>query len=173
MTIRKQKPEGAVLFREEQQFRQPWLWIFIGVVAVFVFVILLVIAPAQKKMSFNDILGSVIVALVVLVIDVLVFYHMKLETVVTDSGIFVRWFPVQRRFLYFPWTQIQKCVVRKLPWHMMGHHTRRIGWGEVYRIQGNMCLQLIIKGRRPLSIGSQKINRLADAVETFTELQRK
>jgi hypothetical protein len=161
------------MFREEQQFRQPLLWILFGVFAVFMFVFLLVIMPALQPTPFNEIFVGVMVTLVVLVINGLLFYYMKLETVVTDSGVFVRWLPIQRRFRYFQWMQIERAVIRKMTWYVIGHQARRIGWGDVYRVQGTMGMQLFIKGRRPLSIGSQKINRLAEAVEKFTRLQRK
>lgn len=173
MTIRKREPEGNVLFREEQQLREPWIWLFFIAMAVALFVFLLVILPAQQKMSFKDFVPPVMITFAVLVIDGLLFYFMKLETVVTDIGVFVRWLPIQRRFKYFSWAQIERGVIRKLPWYMIGHHSRRIGWGEVYRMQGKMCLQLILNGRRPICIGSQKINRLAEAVEAFIELHRK
>lgn len=157
------QPYERILFSEKQSFNQWWLWLILIGTAIFSSYAVEKGLPAGSplKRHLYELLanGWVIGLLAVL------FLIIRLETFVKEDGIYVRFFPIQFRFRQFCWKDLSQIYVREYtPLREFG------GWGirwknlsgreKAYNIKGNEGLQLEIKGKKKLLIGTQKSEEL-------------
>ena len=97
----------------------------------------------------------------------LLFYKLKLITEVGPDGVHIRFFPLTRRKITFD--SITSCKARTYrPIREYG------GWGirfsrkgNAYNVSGNWGVQLEFRQGRPLLIGSQRAEELADAINKY------
>ncbi len=94
-----------------------------------------------------------------------------LDTQIKSEGIYVRLFPLQITYRFFPWDSLLKCYVRKYnPVREYGGWGFRLGLfgkGTAYNISGNEGLQLEFTNGKKLLIGTQKPAALSEAVDKF------
>ena len=164
---------AAVEFHEEQQFRQPWLWILlllltVGMSALFIYGIYKQIYLGQawgdRPMSDHALILSAVFTVAVCGGTCLLFYTLKLITVVDRAGIELRFFPLTRKHIRFD--AIRSCkAVRYQPIKEYG------GWGirfsrkgRAYNVSGDSGVQLELSTGKSFLIGSQKADQLADAI---------
>lgn len=105
---------NKIFFSERQRFHQVWVWIFLlGLNGLFVFGL---VKQLIFRQQFGDKPSSdtelILVTVITLLISAL-FLYLRLETVIKSDGIYVRFFPFQRRFTYYPWEAILESYVRK------------------------------------------------------------
>jgi hypothetical protein len=158
------KPIGKILFKEVQQFRQLWLWailIFSGLMPVILVAVLL---PQDKKMSMGSMITVFAIVLGTFSINVVAFYITKFETVVTEEGLFYRWWPFARKYRMLRWQEIAAITVRKYPRLQYGYHTSR-EFGKVHNIDGNKGIQFVLLNGKKVYIGTQKLNVLQYTLE--------
>lgn len=77
-------------FRETQQMRQPWTWLLLGAIGV-------ITIPV----------GSVI-ALTTFAAVAVLFFAIRLITVVREDGVYVRFEPFHRSFRHVPFSDIER-----------------------------------------------------------------
>ena len=103
-----------ILFSETQRFRQWWLWILLlGINALMLYGVYMQVINGQQfgdKPAGNTqlLIGSGISLLVTIFI-----LSIRLDTLVKEDGIYVRFFPIQLSFRFFPWANLTECYVRK------------------------------------------------------------
>jgi hypothetical protein len=163
-------------FHEEQQFRQPWVWLLLLVIALWLTVMFadgiytqlyLGQAWGDRPMSDTALVVSAAFSLSITAGLALLFYRLKLTTEVGPDGIDIRFFPLTRRRIYFD--SISSCKARTYrPIREYG------GWGirfsrkgKAYNVSGNRGVQLEFKQGRPLLIGSQRADELAEAINKY------
>jgi hypothetical protein len=160
-------------FHEQQQFRQPWVWLLLLTITVCVCGIFahgiytqlyLGQAWGDRPMSDTALVVSASLSTLITAGLALLFYKLKLVTIVDPEGIHIRFFPLSNRII--PFDNIESCKARTYkPIREYG------GWGirfsrkgRAYNVSGDRGVQLeLIKGV-PLLIGSQKAEQLADAI---------
>jgi len=166
-----------VIFREVQQFRQPFVWL----VTIAGLAVTLAACGWAAVMVFRSAAPPVTwksqgVALVVLAGGVLVMigtayllYVMKLITEVRDDGLYVRLYPLHFSFKRIPLESIREfTVVTYRPILQYGGWGIRYGWrGNAYNVSGNRGLKLEFFKGRHLLIGSQRPEELAHALRPF------
>jgi hypothetical protein len=168
-------PHGPTAFHEEQRFRQPWLWLMLlgslGLVCVPLMVGLiqqLVLGEPWGAEPLSDrALASVGGATLLFSIALVVlFARMRLVTEVRDDGVHVRFAPFTRRTIAF--TDIEDLTVRTYrPLREFGGWGIRYGWrANAYNVSGNRGVQLALREGKPLLLGSQRPEALADAIRT-------
>ncbi|NNJ97035.1 MAG: hypothetical protein HKP12_07725 [Gammaproteobacteria bacterium] len=163
----------AVDFHEEQQFRQPWVWILLllltlGVSALFIYGIYKQLYLGQawgdRPMTDNALIFSAVLTVAVSGGACLLFYTLRLITIVNGAGIQLRFFPLTRKNIRFD--AIRSCkAVRYHPIREYG------GWGirfskkgRAYNVSGDRGVQLELSTGKSFLIGSQKADELADAI---------
>jgi hypothetical protein len=169
------KPESttAAAFREEQQFRQPWLWMLLllltlGVIALFAYGIYTQLylgrAWGDRPMSDGALLFSAVFTIAVSGGTFLLFYALKLITVVDGTGIQLRFFPLTRKHIRFD--AILSC--KAVHYHPIKEYG---GWGirfsrkgRAYNVSGDRGVQLELSTGKSFLIGSQRAEALADAI---------
>lgn len=148
-------------FSETQKFRQWWLWfLFAGIKGVMGFFIV-------TQVLFGTPFGSSVVDNVLLLIGFLfmlvlslLFFIMKLETRITDTGIAVRFYPIQLKFRNYKWEDIDQMYVREYAplseYGGWGIRYSLVGKGRAFNVSGRMGLQLVFKDGKKLLIGTNK-----------------
>lgn len=162
--MRVPQPTGKVLFKEAQQFRQLWLWAILLSGSLVPIVLIAVLLPQDKNITASELMLTIALITGISAINILAFYVTKLETVVTDEGVFYRWRPYRRQFTQLPWSQIDQVTVRKYPYLKYGYHSNR-DFGKVHTIDGNRGVQFeLIDGKR-IYIGTQKLTAFQHSLQ--------
>ena len=159
---------SEVFFKEEQRFRQLWLWVFIILASIIPWLGLITQVILGQKLGNNPAPDWIII-LMWLVFGIgfpLLFYSIKLITEVHKDGIHIRFFPFHRKFKIFLYAEIEGHAARKYkPIREYG------GWGirytlggMAYNVYGNKGVQLILKNKKKILIGTQKPEEFYKAI---------
>jgi len=164
------------VFHEEQQLRQPWVWLLLLVITACVIgmfahgmytQLYLGQAWGDRPMSDSALVISAAFSFLISAGLSLLFYKLKLITEVGPDGVHIRFFPLTRRKITFD--SITSCRARTYrPIREYG------GWGirfsrkgNAYNVSGNRGVQLEFKQGRPLLIGTQRPEELADVINKY------
>lgn len=148
-------------FSEIQKFRQWWLWfIFAGIKGLMGFFIVTQVLFGEP---FGDSVvdnAALLIGFLFMLILSLLFFIMKLETRISDSGIAVRFYPLQLKFRNYRWEDLEEVYLREYSpiaeyggWGIRYSFT---GKGKALNVSGRMGLQLVFKDGRRLLIGTSK-----------------
>ncbi len=165
--------QPAAEYHEEQRFRQRWIWTLLllmtlGVTALFAHGLYTQLYLGQpwgdRPMSDSALLVTAVATIVLTAGASLLFYQLRLTTIVDCEGIHLRFFPLTSKHIRFD--QIRSCTARTYrPIREYG------GWGirfsrkgNAYNVSGNRGVQLELHNARPLLIGSQRADQLAAAI---------
>jgi hypothetical protein len=149
--------QETIYFKEKQQFRQWWLWlilIFVGGDGIWT---TMKSVQAGPGFSFDK---NVLPFLVLLIPAAVIFFmlYARLETEIKSDGIYVRFFPIHRRFRFYPWAELDNVYVRQ--YSPLGEYggwgLRGLGGNKALNISGNKGLQLILKNGDRMLIGTRK-----------------
>ena len=168
--------ENEVIFSEKQRFTQWWIWVFLaGINLVFIYGIYkqVIIGQPFGDNPMNNV-GLILVAILMFSLGVL-FWSFQLETVITKSGIYVKYFPFHKAFRECTLAKISKLYVRQYkPLSEFG------GWGikfavggQAFNVSGNMGLQIEFMDGKKLLIGTNKPTELAEIINKINEIHTK
>ena len=168
--------DGRLLFTESQRFKQAsWLPLIAVMEGLLVMVISVIMfeRPTDHPPdgSFLWSLGLMVVWVLVLTLPVALgamwlIKSFRLTTEVRTSGLYIRLFPYQLSFHRIELDDLVEIRVRTYrALAEFGGYGRKFGWkGSCYTISGEWGVDLKFAGRRPLLIGSQMPQKLADAL---------
>lgn len=163
---------GEILFSETQRFKQWWLWLLlIGVNVLMLYGVLSQVVNGQpfgdKPASNGQLLTGAAISLLVTIFVL----SIRLDTQIKEDGIYVRFFPLQFSYRFFPWNSLLKCYVRTYnPISEYGGWGLRLGLfgkGTAYNISGNEGLQLEFTNGKKLLLGTQKPQELSEVLNQF------
>lgn len=141
---------SPTMFKETQQFRQPWLWVLlIGVFGISLY-----------RQEFIAV--GIVVAVIAL------FGFLRLETYINKEGVSYRWFPFQPRPRLISWDQIEQINVRKYTaLAEFGGWGFRLSWkGTAHTTSGQYGIEIRLKNKkRFLLIGTQKPEEVRRVIE--------
>ena len=142
------------LFHETQRFNKWWVWGLLVLIAASFAVSL------YKNWSGWQSLVTVrfiVPFIVIILINALILLN-KLETMIKQDGIYVRFFPFHFSFKRYQWQTQKEVYVRK--YHPLSEYG---GWGvrwgiagKAFNISGKWGIQLVSKEGRRLLVGTQK-----------------
>jgi hypothetical protein len=164
-----------ILFCEQQKFKQWWIWLILfGTNGLLVFAIFMQIVAGQpfgnKPMSDA---GLLITAGITFLFTV-VFLNLRLETLVKNDGIYVRFFPFHISFKHHPWETITRAYVREysplVEYGGWGLRMGLFGKGMAFNVSGNIGLQLEFTNSKKLLIGTNKAEELTTALQKLGRL---
>ena len=153
--------EDKVLFSEQQKFKQWWLWIIL-IVSNFIFVL-----GIYKQMILKEQFGDnpmsntgLLIGLLGMLSLTIVFWSFKLQTIIKNDGVYVRFFPVHIAYRKYTWDKLIKIYVREYnPITEYGGWGLRygiFGKGKALNVSGNKGLQLVFLNKSALLIGTNK-----------------
>ena len=166
MNSTSQKTE--IIFREEQRFRQLWLWIIVILASIIPWLGLIIQVILGQKLGNNP-APDLIIILIWLVFGIgfpLFFYSLRLITEVHRDGIHIRFFPFHRKFKIFHYAEIDNYAAREYkPIREYGGWGIRYSLGGMaYNVYGNKGVQLILKNKKKILIGTQKPEEFYKAI---------
>ena len=167
-----------ILFSESQRFKQILIWMLLF--SIFIFVSVPVIYGFIKQIFFGQSFGNkpismeglfviTIVSIIIPLIPIVLFRIMKLETLIKEEGIYVRYFPFQTKYKFCAWNELTKCYVRQYSpvreyggWGIKG-----LGNNRALNISGNKGIQLETKDGNKLLIGTRKPDEISYILKQF------
>jgi hypothetical protein len=163
------------LFLEKQSFRQIWLWILLITIDLIHFV---TICTPYFTQSVNGIartdLGETVFSAAILIFTTVLFYLMRLETVIKSDGIYYRFFPFQIKLKKISWEEISQAYIRKYnPIMEYGGWGIRNGFlrsGKAYNVSGNEGLQMIYTSNKRFLLGTKKANEIKSVLSQLGKL---
>ncbi|MCX7736981.1 MAG: hypothetical protein N2319_09735 [Candidatus Kapabacteria bacterium] len=165
------------LFTEKQLIRQPWL---IGIVLFTCIIILAVfgfgfyeqiivgVPFGTNPMSNNKIIISFIFALIFSIGLPLLLFTSNLQTIITNRGIYYKYFPFINKFRVISKENIRNYYIRK--YKPIGEY---LGWGIRYSLKGNgiafntmgnIGLQLELINGKKILFGTQKPDKIIEVM---------
>jgi hypothetical protein len=168
-----QQIDIKVHFHEIQQFRQRLLWILLLSTTIFIFIVFvygmvkqIILGETWGTKPMSDTALAIVGSISILFMGGLtsLFYVLKLITEVKNDGLYIQFFPFSRQKI--PFDNIKKCEVRQYsPIKEYGGWGIRWGRkGKAYNVSGNRGVQLELLKGKPILIGSQRPEELAQAI---------
>ena len=151
---------GTIHFKESQKFNLSWKWIlFIG---LYVLMFWALIQQFEEEIDLTAI-ASIIFSLCLIALFNVIVIVMKLETVITETQIKFRYKPfhIKPRIIY--WDEISDFYMRYYkPLREFGGYgiQRNNKNGKSFTVSGRNGLQLLLKDKRKILIGTQKPKEL-------------
>jgi hypothetical protein len=166
-----------ILFSEKQKFKQWWLWAILlivnGIILIGIFKQLITNQPFGDKPMSN--LGLLLTAIPLLLITLLIL-NIRLDTLIKEDGIYVRFFPFHWSFKKISWDMISSSYVRKysplLEYGGWGMRLGIFGKGNAWNISGDKGLQLVFSNQKKLLIGTNQPEKLAAILEKIGHLSQ-
>ena len=163
------------LFSEKQSFRQIWLWILLITIDLIHFVTIFTpyFTQSVHGIARTD-LGETVFSAAILIFTTVLFYLMRLETVIKSDGIYYRFFPFQIKLKKISWEEISRAYIRKYnPIMEYGGWGIRNGFlrsGKAYNVSGNEGLQMIYTSNKRFLLGTKKANEIKSVLSQLGKL---
>jgi hypothetical protein len=159
--------EEKVLFAEQQKFSQWYVWLLL--IALNAMFICGIYKQVYKKETFGDHPTSdagLFIGFAGMLLLTRLFYSFKLQTIIKNDGIYVRFFPFHIAYRKYIWDELIKTYVRKYnPIPEYGGWGLRFGIkGNALNVSGNDGLQLEIFSKRNLLIGTKKPEEIKEVL---------
>lgn len=100
----------------------------------------------------------------------LLFFFLRLETGIDETGVNYRFFPFHTSKRNIPWSDIEKCYTRKYnPIGEFGGWGVRVGFGrnKAYNVKGNRGIQLVLKTGKKILLGTQKEDEAIQVIQRY------
>jgi hypothetical protein len=165
--------DDDILFSEKQYFRQVWLWIILpGINVLFIVGIVkqVILGHHFGNKHISD-TGLVITTIFTLLLSFL-FLNLRLETNIKKDGIYVRFFPFQPAFKYYPWNILTQSFVRQYNpiAEFGGWGFRGLGNNRALNVSGNKGIQLVKQDGSKLLIGTNKASEVTEILKQLGHL---
>ena len=166
-----------ILFSERQKFKQWWIWfILLSINGILIFGVFKQVIRGQQfgdKPAGNTEL-LIVTGLVLLL--TLLFFNFRLDTIIKQDGIYVRFFPFHIKFKHFTWDMITKSYLRQYsPLKEYGGWGLRLGLfgkGTAFNVSGDKGLQLEFIDNKKLLIGTNKPDELNKILKEIGQLKQ-
>ena len=163
-------PGDAVVYAEEQRFRQIWILMLVGFIAIhawYSFLLQIVIGEPFGTNPAPDILVLILLVIFGIIFPVW-FLVMRLEVQVTRTDLRFRMFPLHIQWREVPLATIVKAeAVTYRPILEYGGWGIRIGKkGWAYNVSGNRGVQVTLEDGKSFLLGSLQPERLATAIQS-------
>ena len=162
--------EEKILFYEKQRLTQWWLWLIVIAVQIVPVVMQYIKLSGTDMLDKPEfLLGIFGTNLVGFILSVLLIYSIKLETRITEQGVYVRLFPLGFSFKFYPFSNMTAYYVRKY------HPVREYGgWGYKGRhnnrslsISGDRGLQMEFPNGNKLLVGTRRPQEIIEILKSL------
>lgn len=167
----KKEISGNIEFKEEQQFRQPWLW-FLIVLPILASIGVTIGVSTDSFGKSNDGLIALAIVIPVNLLMLYLFFITKFEIAVTDEAVYYNWPPFNRKYRLIAKPDIAEVRLRKSPLLQLGYK-RVIGYGRVHNLGAPKGLHFTLKSGKKIFISAEKINGFQNAVEKLAPVSLK
>lgn len=165
-----------LFFREDQQFRQPWLWVFLIMASAVamgteLFYLMQLITEGNPESNPAIPLGAVIALGVGLFLGnaalIAAFGFARMQTEVTNAGLFLRFIPFHFKVRKIVLDDVQSTeVVQIRPWaEYGGYGIRRGRLATAYIVSGDQGVKITYSNGCHVLVGTQHPNELKAALD--------
>ena len=159
----------VILFKETQRFPQGLIWLILvctnGPLHYFFTRNFIRAVPFDEKPITS--LSLTLVFLLSLII-IIFFLIIRLETIIKEDGIYVRFYPFHSHYRIYTWDSISQAYVREYkPIAEYGGWGMRMGLfgsGPAFNISGNKGIQLVFHDNSKLLIGTQRPDEMTEVL---------
>ena len=155
-------------FTEEQRFRQRWLLVIIIITCAIPWAGFIIQVILGYELGNNPAPDWIIILFWFLFgIGLPIFFYLaRLITKVNQDGIYLRFFPLHRKFKFYSYDEIEKFEVRTYrPIYEYGGWGIRYGFGGMaYNVYGNKGIQLTLNSKKKILIGTQNPDDFYQAI---------
>lgn len=169
--------DDKILFKESQRFLTAvkWVWIImLTLCGLFLFAVVkqvILDQPLGQKPMRN--VGLILTTLITILVTWILWF-LRLDTVITDRYIKVRFFPFHWKYKVFPWDKISKCYLRTYqPVKEFGGWGIRRGIGKAgkaWNVSGNKGMQIEFHSGKKIIIGTKKLEQLESVLTDMGKL---
>lgn len=110
------------------------------------------------------------------IILTLLFTSIRLETIIKNDGIYVRFFPLHLKFKHYSWERLTKSYIRQYSaiseYGGWGLRIGIFGKGNAYNVSGDDGLQLEFIDNKKLLIGTNKPDDLTQILQKIGQLKQ-
>ncbi|MBO9633861.1 MAG: hypothetical protein J7578_12155 [Chitinophagaceae bacterium] len=161
--MRVEKPSGKKLFEEEQPMRRSWVMLLLATVLAAAIAVNVFALGGMIRQRTPSPIWALWVGVITPLIPLIVLYFARLESIITDDGIYFRWRPWRRTFKKIPFEGMSKVtVVERAPLKLGGSYA--LGYGWIHQVSGRRGVELENGGER-LWLGTQRLQAFLYAVE--------
>ncbi|MCW8805297.1 MAG: DUF6141 family protein [Ignavibacteriaceae bacterium] len=162
------KSYTQIFFKEEQRFRQWWVLVIVLASSALPWIGLFYQVILGHKFG-NKPAPDYLMIIIWLAFGIgfpLLFLSFKLITEVREDGIYIKFFPFHRKFKFFSFDEIESFKEREYrPIYEYGGWGIRYGRkGMAYNVYGNKGIQLTMKNKKNILVGSQKTYEFYKAI---------
>lgn len=163
-----EQDHATLLFREVQQFRQPWIWIVLTITSLTG--VWAAVSPFFLDSDWQEHwILHIILILFGLIFGVglpWVFYVTKLVTEIRSDGLLISFYPLLFSQIKIPFENIQSCTaIHYNPLRDYGGWGVRCGAkGTAYNVSGDRGVQIELVNGAKILIGSGNSENLAAAI---------
>ncbi len=153
-----------ITFSENQRFRQLWLRSTIMIpILVPLFVLIYRMSNSRPIPDLSVLVSAITFGIALFIL----FSIMELRTRVTQSAIYVMFFPFHTKWLRFPIEEVASfSSIKYNPIIEYGGWGIRFGVnGKVYNVSGILGVRLVFKNDKKLLIGSRVPDQFAAAIQ--------
>ncbi len=161
------------VFDETQRFTQIWLIVLLGGIFAISFYSVLNKYSQIKGTASNGELYGLLMPILILILVILLFFVMKLNTRIDEKGIYYQFFPFHLKLKKIGWEELKDISVRKYAplmeyggWGIRGL-SRKTSTGMAYNVKGNMGIQLIFKDGGKLLLGTQIPEKAKEVISNY------
>lgn len=163
------KPGGQVHFRETQKYSSWWISLAIIASAFVPLVLLFILMDSKKVITIHQF--GYIAPVVLVVPSVTIFFLLKtsLETVVTDTGIYLRWRPFHRRFQEYKWKNVSDIAfLKRVP--AVPSYPPAANVPTTYKMVSSVGIEFLVEGGKAVFIGTEKPSKLQAEFSKFVNV---
>ena len=157
--------DKEISFSETQHFSK-WFVVLSIAIVILVFLIQTIIFKLNNKITSGLITMQITIGIIVPLSTLTLLYILKLKTTVSDK-LYVQLFPLPTKKISYD--DIEQCYAREYKpiteyggWGILGSFSH----GKAYNARGNKGVQLVLKNGKKILIGSQKYDKLEDAINS-------
>lgn len=168
---------NRILFKEKQRFSQWWLWLILIVIDS-IFILGTIMQIMEKQEFGNNPLSNTGLFIITgcLILFSLMFLIYRLETQITEAGIFYRAFPFQKN-KKISWEKISKAYIKEYK-PLSEYYPRRfriiglMGSDQASIVSGNKGLQLVFVNGENFLIGTQRPEDMKQVLQKLGRFTR-
>ena len=160
---------SQTLFKEEQRFRQWWLLVIVFATSALPWIGFFYQIVLGNKFGNNP-APDILIIIIWILFGIgfpLLFLSARLVTEIREDGIYIKFFPFHFNYKFFAFEEIESFEEREYrPIYEYGGWGIRYGFGGIaYNVSGNKGVQLIMKNKKKILIGSQKSHEFYKAIK--------
>lgn len=165
----------STLFSEKQKFTQWWVWLLLLTICAVFFIGSYNQLINNQSFGNNPLSNNALIFVdVFLLLIVLFFVLIRLDTQITNTGIKIRFFPFQLKYKTIEWFEIEKIYIKT--YSAIADYG---GWGyrfislnnkgKAYNVSGNIGLQVIFKNGSKILIGTKKPDEIKSVLQGLNQ----